>query len=291
MALNKSKLSGAVIWLALALFLIVSIGFPLGLTYLADLNRCINMRAEDKLALAQLLVSIFGFGGAIAAFSFAVFQYRRAERWRRTEFIAKEIKDFESDPTVQNALLMIDWGARRINLFNVPNPKFKNLVKITREVQWKALLPHPLKKKYPEYQTFPPSNDISKSKDYHRKTFTDEEAKIRDTYDVFLTRLDRFANFIMAGLISPDELRPFIIYWINAITENKYVEDVVWRYTLLTYINFYDYSGVKYLLDRYRKNIEWDSDICNALKDSIEDKILADRLHRFLLFRLRTFKD
>lgn len=284
MVSGKSKLFGAggAIWIALALFLLAAIGFPIGIVYLSGSD----MTAENKLTVAQLIVSILGFGGAIAAFIFALIQYRRTEQWRRIEFIAKEIKDFESDPIIQNALLMIDWGTRTINLFLVPNPSGKDYVKITRDMQWKALLPHPLKKRHPEYKAFIPSDEESESKDYHKKTFTVEEAKIRDTYDAFLTRLDRFANFIKAGLISSEELEPFISYWIDAMTKNEEPkednedskEDAAWRCALLTYINYYDYSGVKYLLECYEKDIAPNREIYSALKNSMGDETLAERL-------------
>src|SRR5947209_6418591 len=132
MTLGKSKFSGVgfAIWIALALFLIAAIGVPSSVIYQFGSS----MSVENKLTLAQLVVSILGFGGAIAAFIFAFIQYRRSEQWRRTEFIAKEIKEFESDPVVQNALLMIDWGTRRINLFLVPDPNKTDFIKITREI-------------------------------------------------------------------------------------------------------------------------------------------------------------
>ena len=198
----KPKLVGSVIWLALAAFLLAAIGLPLGMAYLAGAT----MAPKDKVELGQLIVSVFGLVGAVAAFSLAVIQYRRAEKWKRIEFIANEIKDFEADPMIKNALTMIDWGTRRVNLYNTPTPKADDFVRITREIQWKALLPHTLKKEHVEYQTFDSSNDGAPSQDYGRKTFTVEEAQIRDTYDALLTRLDRFANFIQAGLISSDEL-------------------------------------------------------------------------------------
>ncbi len=271
---ERSKLTGGAIWFALGAFVLAAIGVPMGVAYLSNMD----MPPHDRLELAQFIASTLGVGGAILAFSFAVFQYRHAEAWKRIEFIAQEIKDFEADPLIQNALFMIDWGSRRINLFLYSNPTHDQLVKITREVQWKALLPHPIKKQFPDYQTFAASEEQQQSKDYHKKTFTSKEAKIRDTYDAMLTRLDRFASFIDSGLISARELKPFIIYWVNAITDNNHQEDTAWRLTLLAYINFYGYSGVKSLLQSYGKDISLNGPIYRALKNSLQDKKLADRL-------------
>ncbi len=284
---NKTtKLVGAGIPLAAAfVFLVIAVlNFP-SLTekmfgQLAD--------TKEKLTLAQIVVSFFGFIGAILAFSLAIIQYLKSARWKRMEFIANEVKEFEADPVVQNALMMIDWGTRKINLNLVPNPTESDLIIIEREDQWKALLPHSLKdkEKYPEYQSEKfavknpkntESNSTEKSRNPYR--FSVEEAKIRDTYDIFLTRLDRFSTFIDAKLIDADELRPFINYWIDAITKNTEPEkDAEWRCALLTYIIFYEYSGVQSLLKRYGININPKENPYQEIKSSIKDEMLAERL-------------
>ncbi|HJP93070.1 MAG TPA: hypothetical protein VJ875_14020 [Pyrinomonadaceae bacterium] len=277
---GKSQFTGAgyAIWAAFALFLITSVGFPVAIVYRFGSE----MHIEHKLTLAQMIVSLVGFSGAIIAFYFAYVQYRRSEQWKRTEFIAGEFKDFESDPVVQNALLMIDWGTRRINLFLRPDPEDADYVEITRDVQWRALLPHPLKKNYPAQKAENSPNE-SKYKEGQSGRFTVNEAKIRDTYDVFLTRLDRFANYINSGLISAEELEPFLSYWVDAITKNEHpTEDAAWRCTLLTYINFYGYTGVKYLFESYGKDVNPESPLFSDLRSSVQDKVLADSLYHMI---------
>ena len=270
---------GSAIWVALALFLVAAIGFPLGLMYMADAT----MNPSEKLTMAELAVSLLSLGGAIVAFIFAFIQYRRSEQWRRVEFVAKEVKDFESDPTVQNALLMIDWGTREINLFLRSNPEDSDLIEITREIQWRALLPHPLKKSYPEYMALDSSRGEEGNRDRKKRIFTLEEARIRDTYDAFLTKLDRFSNYIESKLISTEELSPFIIYWVNAMTKNEQPEeDAAWRCTLLTYINYYGYTGVKSLLKNYGRDVSPRSRIYAELRSSMQDQVLAERLFEIL---------
>lgn len=279
MASGKSQFTGAgyVIWVAFGLFLIASVGFPLAMVYRFGSE----MHIEHKLTLAQMIVSLVGFCGAIIAFYFAYLQYKRSEQWKRTEFIASEFKDFETDPVVQNALLMIDWGTRRINLFLRPDLQSADYVEITRDIQWRALLPHPVKRKYSEYQAADSSHE-SKNREGHSR-FTSIEAKIRDTYDVFLTGLDRFANYIKSGLITAEELEPFVSYWVDAMTKNEHpTEDAAWRCTLLTYINFYGYTGVKYLFECYGKDVNPESPLFNELRSSVQDKILADRLYQII---------
>jgi hypothetical protein len=270
---------GSAIWVALALFLVAAIGFPLGLMYMADAE----MNPSDKLTMAELAVSLLSLGGAIVAFIFAFVQYRRSEQWRRVEFVAREVKAFESDPAVQNALLMIDWGTREINLFLRSDPEDSNLLEITREAQWRALLPHPLKKNYPEYRALDSSEGMDENRDRKKRSFTLVEARIRDTYDAFLTKLDRFSSYIESKLISAEELSPFIIYWVDAMTKNEHPEeDAAWRCTLLTYINYYGYTGVKALLKNYGRDVSPGSRIYTELRSSMRDQVLAERLFEIL---------
>lgn len=238
---------------------------------------------EHRLTFAQVIVSFFGFIGAISAFTFAIFQYRKAEKWKRMQFVADEVRDLEADPVIANALLMIDWGVRKINLLLVPEAKVTDLVKITRDMQWRALVPHPLKQKYPEYQAKTrmelegTSGEIGPFRDLG---FSAIEVRIRDTYDALLTRLDRLETFIDADLIRADELRPFIYYWIDALTTlDGTDDDATWRFTLLTYIDFYKYTGVNHLFTRFGKNIDADGDIYRTISASVPDKELTRRLY------------
>jgi hypothetical protein len=303
MATNKTKLVGPGIAIAAAfIFLaVVALSFP-ALT--EGMFGKIDKPAE-KLTLAQIVVSFFGFIGAISAFSFAIYQYIQSARWKRMEFIAGEIKEFEADPVVQNALMMIDWGRRKINLNLVSTPTEQDFKIITRTAQWKALLPHELKHKYEEYQSKPddeksdadekfaksetisseiaPPEDSKKTEDKTPKdyNFTPDEAKIRDTYDVFLTRLDRFETFIEAKLIEPDELKPFIAYWIDALTSGENLnKDAAWKFTLLTYINRYKYTGVIKLFKNYDLEINPKGKDYQAIKNQVQNKTLAERLFK-----------
>lgn len=230
--------------------------------------------------LAKLIISILGFGGTILALAFGLRQYKRAEQWKRGEFIAKEMKDFESSPVIRNAMLLIDWGERRVNLFLAPNPAPADYVKITREDQWKALVPPALK---PEYlSSARHATEETSARDELKRKFTPAEARIRDTYDAFLDYLERFANFIESGLVNPKEFRPYLIYWIDLIANVENIEeyegDAEWRCTLLTYINFYRYAGVKALFKVYGWDIEADGEVYLKLKDLMENKKLYEDL-------------
>ncbi len=262
----------------MALFLVIALAsFPYGTN---DVFGPIE-KTEDRLTLAQVVVSFCGFLGALLAFTFAIVQYRKSEKWRRMQFVADEVRDLEADPAIANALLMVDWGVRDINLFLYPEPTPDQYVTITRDIQWRALLPHPLKKDYPEQDTSSTGNLQGEIRPARDKGFSATEARIRDTYDSLLTRLDRFETFIDAGLIRASELRAFIWYWIDEISsEEVSVEDATWRCTLLTYIDFYKYSGVQNLFWRFGKDISADGKIFKAVMSKVPEPGLATQLYR-----------
>ncbi len=221
----------------------------------------------------RLLVSILGFGGTITALLFGLFQYRRSEKWKRAEFVAKEIKEFESDPVVRNALLMIDWGVRKINLNFVPNEQFENYTEVTREMQRKALMPHSCK-------TVKDSEASDDDAEGPVRGFTSVEALIRDAYDTLLDHLERFGNFVRSGLVSKEEFEPYLIYWLHSITANEgSKEDRAWRLALLTYISFYQYSGVRHLFKVHGMAIEPDGAAYAALMSSVENDALCKQLY------------
>lgn len=233
----------------------------------------------DKEAV-NILISILGFGGTITALAFGLRQYKRSEQWKRGEFVAKEIKEFEANPAARNAMLLIDWGTRKINLNLISNPAESDYIRITREDQWRALIPHTIKLEYPSSSYDVEMKAHGQNEPKRRFTFT--EAKIRDTYDAFLDYLERFATFIESGLVSSKEFRPYLIYWMDSIAGIEDVDvdegDVEWKCALLAYINFYRYSGVKFLFKEYGWDIDFDGETYVRLKELTKNKKLHEDL-------------
>jgi len=99
--------------------------------------------------LLKTIIPAVGLLGTFFTLVFGVRQYRRAEAWRRGEFAAKEQKAFKDDPSIELAETLIDWGSRKVNLHRIENATDEKLVVVTRGMQWRALLPHTLKERYP----------------------------------------------------------------------------------------------------------------------------------------------
>ena len=246
---------------------------------------------NPDIEVVKIIISILGFGGTISALAFGLRQYWRAEQWKKSEFVAKEIKEFDNDPYVRNTKAMIDWGDREINLFLKDDPKATDFRFVTRKDQYTALVPHIIKSKYPHSSV--------KANKTGKMQFTLEEAKIRDTFDVFLDHLGRFGNFIQAELVTEKEFEPYLFYWLQSMTkvanpenikvkagnveeiERNCEEDNKWRIALLTYINYYNFDGVKYL---FAKNgFEIDPDQKHSVFDGLGEMVKDKKFYNDLL--------
>lgn len=190
--------------------------------------------------------------------------FLRSEKWKQAEFLAREMKDFFGTEKVQTALLMVDWGLRRIKLLeNSANDG--GHVKVDRRLQVLALRPHTL---------------LAQGSDEEGKgRFTREQAAIRDCYDALLDGLERFGNYLKTKLVQVDDLKPYIGYWIDDIegpAEN--LPDAAWSAALLTYIEFYRFGGVQYLFEAFNKPIGPGSTAYIRFLSQMEDKELARQL-------------
>jgi len=214
---------------------------------------------------AEFFLKCLVAGGALIAFAIGLLQYRKAQLWKRKEFLGTEIKVFLADTIVRNALLLIDWGSRRIPL----DPKLSRnrWTRVTRDMQIRALRPHTLNTS---------KKAIAAGK---IQKFSYIEALIRDTYDEFLNGLERLNAFVESGLFSAQELEPYVRYWFRDMTSsNEPIEDIKWRLALLAYIQFYDFVGVQRLF----KNFVGDISVGGSTWQTLHkfDPILASKLEK-----------
>lgn len=183
------------------------------------------------LQVIELILKIIGGLTAIVLFIVGFKRYKKQQNWKRKEFVAKEIKEFYENKIVRNAMLMLDWDTRKIELYP-ENPEYDHkFVLIGRKELERALIPH----------------GILKGK------YTPDEAVIRDTFDYFLEQLTRFEHFIESDLVSAEDFKPYLRYWIDVVAE-KLPQPT--RDSLHHYILHYEYIGVTKLLGRFGKKIE-----------------------------------
>lgn len=169
------------------------------------------------------------FAGATIAFIVGLVQYRRAQQWKRAEWVAQEMKSLFGDPIVQAALLMIDWGSRRIPLYPEEKDPSQRHVPLTNQIVARALMHH---EERPE-------------------GFSDLEADIRMAFDRWLDGLERFHSYVDTGLVRQRDLRPYLKYWAVNLCRLRPAtgkEDRLAR--LRDYMNNYGYEGGYELLQQ-----------------------------------------
>lgn len=187
-------------------------------------------------------ITLGGIIGGLAAFVAGFFRYVRAQQWKTAEFVAKEIKEFESRPANRMVMQMLDWSVREVELFPEEEKVDERKVEVTDDILSDVLVPHTV-----------------------RAIFSREEARIRDIFDRFLDDLERFEHFIQSGLVGPKDFHPYLIYWIEIIGDRhsgrkplKFLQNI-W-----SYIDFYGYSGVQKLFSRYGYDIRPSKDVSDS---------------------------
>ncbi|MBE9205840.1 hypothetical protein IQ244_04790 [Nostoc sp. LEGE 06077] len=188
-----------------------------------------NQNSTNSLSTKEridTIISILGTSFALFTLWRGIEQYRKDKKWKKAELVAKEMKEFKSDPVIKNVMLMLDWNRRKINLsqevsiFNID-------VELCKALQAKTYMNEP-------------------------KGFTPAETLLRDHFDVFLDYLERFESFIETGLVSKEDFYPYLNYWFNIIgnkqSERKSLEfyEILWQY-----IDFFGYIKVQKLMSRY----------------------------------------
>jgi hypothetical protein len=183
---------------------------------------------EILLKILIMIGAVIGFMIGLRRYENALRQYENAQAWKRHEFVAAEIRQFNGDHLTRNAMLMIDWGTRDIELFP-EHPDYKSRFEgITRDVLKRALMTH----------------------DKVDRPYNRVEAAIRDCFDAFFDRLERFEEFIQAGLVKHEEFEPYLGYWIGRIADD--VTEL--RSVLEEYADFYEFDLVPGLFKRFGKD-------------------------------------
>jgi hypothetical protein len=103
------------------------------------------MEPKDWIALGGLLSGVIVFGGGL-------WQYAKTQRWKRAEFVASLVKDFESRAGVRLAQTMLDRNSGEVDLFPDASPS-KRAASVTDDIVRVALTPDTKKSSYNEKES------------------------------------------------------------------------------------------------------------------------------------------
>lgn len=159
---------------------------------------------------------------AILSFVKAIIEYRKTQLWKESEFLSKEAKEFFSDEKVKTVLTLLDWNARKI-MIN------EQEVKVNDAYMIEALKTH-----------------------NQRTRFSVEEAYLRDLFDNFFDKLSYFNIHCKNGLVSQKKIFNYFSYYFDILTTTER-KDVDFLKAINSYIDYYDYTNVRELLEAYKK--------------------------------------
>ena len=246
---------------------------------------------SNDIEIAKLVISVLGLGGTFIAAVLALQSFKRNEKWKKAEFLAKEMKEYFDDPKVQKALQMIDWGRRRIQLLE-SSAQNDGKVIVDRRMQISALRPHIFF--HAGSYVAPKEDSAQNPSDAESEAikvdnaegdvmaqFTREEASIRDCYDAFLDGLERISNNVKTEVVDLASLEPYLRYWIDDIhapAESK--EDAAWSAAFVTYIVFYKFEGVIRLFHQFGRDIGPGSEAFDGFLKEMKDQAYATQLKK-----------
>jgi hypothetical protein len=166
---------------------------------------------------------ILDFIPLLGIFSFikAIIEYRKSQLWKESEFLSKEVKEFFSDDRVKVVLTLLDWNARKIMINDQE-------VKVNDAYMIEALKTH-----------------------NQRSRFSIEEAYLRDLFDNFFDKLAYFNIHCKNGLVSEEKIFNYFSYYFNILTTTER-KDVDFLRSINNYIDYYDYTNVRELLDKFK---------------------------------------
>ena len=167
----------------------------------------------------QTFLEILKYGSVIlgtVTLLIGLWQYTKAQHWKRAEFVAEQMRKFEDNKLVRRAMKMLDFRESDIEVDGRRIPFDDNI--LARAMAYEDLRP----------PTEP------------------DETEIRLAFCDFFDGLERFHHFVEADLITHDHLRPYLPYWYRRFTtrhcKSQPVVDSIW-----TFIDGYEYEGVREL--------------------------------------------
>lgn len=170
------------------------------------------------------LAEVLTIAGAIVAFAIAIEQYRKSQKWRRTEFVLTYYETALNDFDAKRGTRMLDWNSVDILLKEgeIPGKTFFNFDD--------SLLRSALR----NHSEMPDEDG-----------FTDEEAVIRFIMDEFLDKLGLCYPFIKTGLLKKEDVEGYCSYWIDIIANAENTsKDRETRKQLCEYIVIYKFENV-----------------------------------------------
>ncbi|NEP61288.1 MAG: lipase family protein [Symploca sp. SIO2G7] len=205
------------------------------------------------------------------ALIYGVRSYGKQHTQQRLEFLRKITREFENDPDIAQALRILDFEeyrsyqdgyrhgiASQSTIFNVTDDLLSHALASDEYRHYQRTLLETLSPDAENYE--------SAMRDYYAETI------IRDWFNKMLNSLEHFSHLIESRVFTVKEVKPWLLYWVRLIADEKYRRNNDSRIynQLYNYIHDHGFKGVKELFERFGYRIlrtPYQKDDFTKLKD------------------------
>ncbi|NEQ43181.1 MAG: lipase family protein [Leptolyngbya sp. SIOISBB] len=221
-----------------------------------------ELLAQSQLG-AQWMAAFALLMGAIAAVA-GIDRYIKTQRWERRDLARRMFEGFARKTAIRNVADILDFEEYRS--FEVQLPTDEQRVvrfEATDERLKRALRSHDqmvktrqglnmLMQMHRQQPGKLDENTVRVVQQYRDEEFI-IELTLRAWFDEFLGSFEACENAIQSGLVTAEDLEPYIIYWVRVISDRSYRREggSAFYDQLFHYIYWAGYDGVQKLFERY----------------------------------------
>ena len=160
---------------------------------------------------------------ALLGFAFGLVQFYNGQKWRRSEFAAKQLERIQGDPVLSTATRVLDWSGRRLPL---PATLRLEANETYFDHSWSVLA-----------EGIKPEGA--------RGSFTREMEIYRDLFDALFGYFDEINHYVDIKLVTAKQVAS-LRYWLEQIAAPRFGNGV----TFGPYLHCYGYSGTLALMEK-----------------------------------------
>ncbi|MEM9117435.1 MAG: lipase family protein [Cyanobacteria bacterium P01_F01_bin.56] len=240
---------------------------------------------------AQWLATFALLMGGIAAVA-GIDRYIKNQRWERCDLARRMFEEFANQPAVRNVADILDFEEyrtfevqlptdnQRIVRFEASDERLKRALRSHNQMVKTRKGLNVLTQMTRQQPGKMDENTVRVLQQYRDEEFV-IEVTLRDWFDKFLEAFEDCENAIQAGLVTAEDLKPYIIYWVRVIGDRNCRRQGGSGFydQLFHYIYWAGYDGVQKLFERYGykilpppysthdfTNIERDNGVINAFR-------------------------
>ncbi|MEM9484267.1 MAG: lipase family protein [Cyanobacteria bacterium P01_F01_bin.116] len=208
-------------------------------------------RQRQQFLLTQTIFAA-AIGLSAIALAYGVRSYSQRNKQQQLEFLRNITREFENDPDIAQALKILDFEeyrsyqdnrhhgiANQATTFNVTDDLLSRALADDEYRQFQRTL---LENLSPDAENYAAAMDS-----YYAET------TIRDWFNKMLNSIEHFSHLVEARVFTVKEVKPWLLYWVRLIADEKYRRNNNSRIynQLYNYIHDHGFTGVRNLFERF----------------------------------------